>query len=338
MLLWKLGKQQKRASEPTAPFYLFWRKMSASLGQSASFKSTKKENSEKVKKRVRIKKGEQSVIQPKEEAKEDVAEGSSGSGPPRLLLVSSRARGLGQMSRALRGNVIMVEYRYERVTLDGILGLVAEALGPTKVEALGVVLHGSSSQAFLCSGKTLSLQSVIETASIRHFFQTLLENHVDFDFVNARLDFLAAPFADSVHGGLIAGAIEEMRKGQLSVGVSADLLGTGVPMARIGDDESAESVGGLYFHLHHFTPGAALRSRLHHSTATGYEKIRVVGKGAFGSAVLYRRKEDGSLVVIKEVDMHALSAQERTLALNEVARLVQAGASQHHRLLGLIRG
>ena len=30
-----------------------------------------------------------------------------------------------------------------------------------------------------------------------------------------------------------------------------------------------------------------------------YEKLRVVGKGAFGAAVLYRSKEDGHLVIIK---------------------------------------
>ena len=30
-----------------------------------------------------------------------------------------------------------------------------------------------------------------------------------------------------------------------------------------------------------------------------YEKIRVVGKGAFGNAVLYRRKDDGLMCIIK---------------------------------------
>ncbi|KAF8367338.1 nekl-1 [Pristionchus pacificus] len=55
------------------------------------------------------------------------------------------------------------------------------------------------------------------------------------------------------------------------------------------------------------------------SNATaGYERIRVVGKGAFGSAILYRRKDDDSLVIIKEINMHDLSANERQFALNEV--------------------
>uniref|UniRef100_A0A914YGS2 Protein kinase domain-containing protein n=1 Tax=Panagrolaimus superbus TaxID=310955 RepID=A0A914YGS2_9BILA len=57
------------------------------------------------------------------------------------------------------------------------------------------------------------------------------------------------------------------------------------------------------------------------STVSGYERIRVVGKGSFGSAILYRRKADDSLVVIKEINMHELSTAERQLALNEVSLL-----------------
>ncbi len=34
-----------------------------------------------------------------------------------------------------------------------------------------------------------------------------------------------------------------------------------------------------------------------------YDKIRVVGKGAFGQAVLYCRKSDGLMSIIKEVNM-----------------------------------
>lgn len=51
--------------------------------------------------------------------------------------------------------------------------------------------------------------------------------------------------------------------------------------------------------------------------------IRYYGRdsGAFGAAVLYRRKDDDSLVVLKEINMHDLSSQERQLALNEASVL-----------------
>ncbi|CAP24776.2 Protein CBR-NEKL-1 [Caenorhabditis briggsae] len=57
------------------------------------------------------------------------------------------------------------------------------------------------------------------------------------------------------------------------------------------------------------------------SAQNRYERIRTVGKGAFGSAVLYRRKEDSSLVIIKEINMYDLDSSQRRLALNEVSLL-----------------
>ncbi|CDR32820.1 non-specific serine/threonine protein kinase [Caenorhabditis elegans] len=57
------------------------------------------------------------------------------------------------------------------------------------------------------------------------------------------------------------------------------------------------------------------------SAQNRYERIRTVGKGAFGSAVLYRRREDSSLVIIKEINMYDLDSSQRRLALNEVSLL-----------------
>lgn len=40
--------------------------------------------------------------------------------------------------------------------------------------------------------------------------------------------------------------------------------------------------------------------------------------GAFGSAVLYRRRADDTLVIIKEINMLELSGAERQMSLNEI--------------------
>lgn len=49
-----------------------------------------------------------------------------------------------------------------------------------------------------------------------------------------------------------------------------------------------------------------------------FERIRPVGKGAYGTAVLYRKKDDDSLVVLKEINIMELSKTERAQAMNEV--------------------
>ena len=40
--------------------------------------------------------------------------------------------------------------------------------------------------------------------------------------------------------------------------------------------------------------------------------------GNFGTAVLYKKKDDNTLVVLKEINMTELNSQERLMAINEV--------------------
>ncbi|CAJ0567853.1 unnamed protein product, partial [Mesorhabditis spiculigera] len=74
----------------------------------------------------------------------------------------------------------------------------------------------------------------------------------------------------------------------------------------------------VYFKLSQLRNGVEAEVFRIPSAISNYERIRVVGKGAFGAAVLYRRREDETLVIIKEISMHQLAATERQLAKNEV--------------------
>lgn len=51
---------------------------------------------------------------------------------------------------------------------------------------------------------------------------------------------------------------------------------------------------------------------------SNYEKIKVVGQGSFGIAVLYRRKTDNHEIVFKQINLSDLTPSERDLAMNEV--------------------
>ncbi|KAI8118222.1 hypothetical protein FF38_08544 [Lucilia cuprina] len=51
---------------------------------------------------------------------------------------------------------------------------------------------------------------------------------------------------------------------------------------------------------------------------SNYEKIKVVGQGSFGIAVLYRRKTDNHQIVFKQINLNDLTPSERDLAMNEV--------------------
>ena len=82
-----------------------------------------------------------------------------------------------------------------------------------------------------------------------------------------------------------------------------------------------EQIGELFFNtakLRTALKEAANVKKFAAKDLSNYERIRTVGKGAFGQAILYQKKDDSSLVVIKEVNMHDLSADERKLAINEI--------------------
>ncbi|XP_059622648.1 serine/threonine-protein kinase Nek8 [Phlebotomus argentipes] len=49
-----------------------------------------------------------------------------------------------------------------------------------------------------------------------------------------------------------------------------------------------------------------------------FERLKVVGRGSFGIAVLYRKRSDQTLVVLKQVKLSELTPDERAMAMNEV--------------------
>ncbi|XP_052895626.1 serine/threonine-protein kinase Nek8 [Anopheles moucheti] len=51
---------------------------------------------------------------------------------------------------------------------------------------------------------------------------------------------------------------------------------------------------------------------------TGYRKLRSVGQGSFGVAMLYERQSDGQQVVMKQIALSNLAKPEREMAMNEV--------------------
>ena len=60
----------------------------------------------------------------------------------------------------------------------------------------------------------------------------------------------------------------------------------------------------------------------------GYERLRTVGRGAYGVVQLCRRRKDRSLVIIKQIPVDEMTRDERMAALNEV----KARQTKHIRM------
>ncbi|WAR02234.1 NEK9-like protein [Mya arenaria] len=147
--------------------------------------------------------------------------------PIRLVIVSSKVRNTSAIRMALQPNVVFIQYRYYTSTLDAILELVSRSLGSRKCESMAFILSCSGLSMQVC-GKD-DKESIMEKKSLREFFTSLVQKHVDNGNTGARLDFLACSLFLQTDGGSVDREIEAC------VGVPVKLY------KDLGGSESAKS-------------------------------------------------------------------------------------------------
>ncbi|XP_077861662.1 serine/threonine-protein kinase Nek8-like, partial [Saccoglossus kowalevskii] len=248
---------------------------------------------------------------------DDGARGKNGNNSDdqkRLVLLSTKIRNYSQIANAVLPNVILVQYKYDNVTLESLLHQISQTLDKQTVQSIACILHSQPGSVTICSNgdskEVVTLSSLSDQSSIREFFCTLVKSHLDKDDVSARIDLLACNATQNTDGAVIAEQLESLTG--VSVGISKEILGSDIQINRTGDGGKI-SVGELYFKSEKLE-----KWKTQPQSLAGFEKIRTVGKGAYGAAVLYRKKDDDSLVILKEINMHDLTAAERQMALNEV--------------------
>ncbi|XP_052802250.1 serine/threonine-protein kinase Nek9-like [Mya arenaria] len=237
--------------------------------------------------------------------------------PIRLVIVSSKVRNTSAIRMALQPNVVFIQYRYYTSTLDAILELVSRSLGSRKCESMAFILSCSGLSMQVCGKddklQLLNKESIMEKKSLREFFTSLVQKHVDNGNTGARLDFLACSLFLQTDGGSVDREIEACVG--VPVKLYKDLGGSESAKSNNSDDGTkSPSVGEQYFRLEKLRGWSGQQQQ----TLAGFEKIKIVGKGAYGAAVLYKKKDDDSLVILKEINLHDLKAAERQMALNEV--------------------
>ncbi|XP_059148769.1 uncharacterized protein LOC131935999 [Physella acuta] len=234
----------------------------------------------------------------------------------RLLIVSSKIRNVVSIRHALVPGVYCIQYNYDSSTLDDIETMIAQTINGKKVQSIAFIIHCTGSSLFLSAkeDKNINKDGSLDK-SVQEFFLHIVQNHFSHVNASSRIDFLGwhcLQNTDTVPPFVL----ELQNLTGVTVGVWRDLSGVNVNQ-KLGEDGGKCSIGELYFRLDKLRNW----SGRHQQSLAGFEKIRTVGKGAYGAAVLYKKKDDESLVVLKEINMHDLNASERQLALNEVSVL-----------------
>ncbi|XP_072889298.1 uncharacterized protein [Hemitrygon akajei] len=231
----------------------------------------------------------------------------------RLLIICNKVNCCSDIAGASWPHVTVVNYVYESSTLDSISAQVAEALNGKQVKSVAFILHIQQEAIYICGSgevQTLTPITIRENKAVQSFFKNIVSSHIDVEDAESRMDFLGCT-------SLLTTDLEELRK-KLEI-----LTGVSVGMARslldnklvTGPNQMPESIKKHILDL--YCESDKLK-RPHPQTLAEFEKIHVVGKGAYGTAVLYRKKDDDSLVILKEINMHELNHIERQRALNEV--------------------
>ncbi|KAI6208318.1 Protein kinase domain-containing protein [Aphelenchoides besseyi] len=218
---------------------------------------------------------------------------------------------------AVLSNVIFVQIDFENSSLKSLLEKILKSTSRAQIRHLGLyvqtkrngtlALSGSSGAAFNRSNLTKSksnLSRFVKTLASERF----LPNGTTIDFlINKPVDDHTA----------IANTLKKTVEQKIRVRFVGNFTKTTSSDRRIVE---------LYVNPRKLMTTtekskSAQHTRLPSYVPANYDRIRVVGKGSFGSAILYRRKDDDSLVILKEINMHELSPAERQLALNEVTLL-----------------
>ena len=232
---------------------------------------------------------------------------------PLLVLISNRVRCSQNLTEMTHPTVVVpVLYKYES-SLDMILGMVTQALNGKRAASIALICPGRKGVINICSQKELTLESV-KTGEIKYFFTHLLGDHLDINNEQKRLDILGSPVAECLEGIQLLEILEHLLK--VEVYSSSSFYGQELNFC-IKGDEYVMPISYFYFDSNKLKEWQGLAP----PSLEMFEKIRTVGRGTFGAAVLYRRKGDNMFVVLKEISMVDLHEKEKDLVRSEVSIL-----------------
>jgi NIMA (never in mitosis gene a)-related kinase len=237
---------------------------------------------------------------------QDITEETDGdqlSSVPPLVIISTRVKQYSGLVRLANPGVALVVYDYDATTLSRLLQLIGDKLKGRKALSIAMVVHGQPGHFKINRHNMVTFASLKEDRNLQHFFQDLVSSFLHVSGELARLDILNCPVEQNSEGKQLISALKDIVN--VPVSSSDDIYGVEVHQ---------EQIGTLYF------DGRKLKEWKMPTVQKldMYEKIRVVGKGAYGEAILYRRKEDDSQVILKQINILELNKTERQNVVNEI--------------------
>eukprot|EP01135_Chromosphaera_perkinsii_P004071 Nk52_evm2s268 gene=Nk52_evmTU2s268 len=240
----------------------------------------------------------------------------------RVLIVSSVIKSLNILEGSSCGDVYVYVYDNDQ-PVGGVVRKLKQRLQGHHVKSVGLVVGGEPGGVALTFEKFCSVETLRKDKEIREFWMSLAELLVEeenaineVDGGSARIDIFANPVCNSKSGVDMIASVQAFTG--VRIFVSNDIIGNevkfwGTSRSSQTPSSPSQNIGEQYFNVEKVKSWSLAGAGIEK-----FEKIRVVGKGAFGKAVLYRKREDDSLVILKEINLGELKPGERAASLNEV--------------------
>lgn len=227
----------------------------------------------------------------------------------RAIIISSKVKSISALLASLRSTVVPIQYPYDSASYSSIIALVNEKLNGAKISSVCFIITGEPGRLLFTDKNVVLAETAPKDFEFVFFLQQLKAIMVE---GAPRIDFLACRAVQGQYGAALHREISALSG--CTVFMATDVISSNHPDC-FGRTEvlTIDAVSNDYFH----TDKIRFWAGPYTQTLAEFERIRIVGKGAFGVAVLYRKKEDGSYLVIKEINLLEMSAAERLGAFNE---------------------
>ncbi|PAA47652.1 hypothetical protein BOX15_Mlig020116g1 [Macrostomum lignano] len=236
-----------------------------------------------------------------------------------VIVITEKFRAISSVEHAVLNNTQIVVAPHDR-GLQGLTNAISAALKGRKANNIAFIFNSTLNSVQICLEEDqrlclFNLESVKTCFELRNFFLYVSSAFLTQELGSKRVDFLACSNAGTQEAQALLQELRSLLGSDIEVSLSRELWGLDVIIQRNIDERGRNyRVGDVYYKPDKLRTLTASSGQ----SLAGFEKIRIVGKGAYGTAVLYRKKDDDSLVILKEINMHDLTAQERLLCLNEI--------------------
>ncbi|KAI3386610.1 hypothetical protein SNEBB_008743 [Seison nebaliae] len=238
-----------------------------------------------------------------------------------ILLISNEAKVSRNLNKVTLDEVAILHLQFDLYTTEKIIPLLIHNINMRRIKSVGIIPYCRRQVFGISKHISLDIQSIknakrrVEDQPLIRFLKELSKllncanKNISFNFLRMHKTFVI-PLED------VAKFLCD--ETGLHIRIVRDYTGETCLFDSISQSSSeskftSNPIGGIYFNLRHLK-----NLLMKEKSIAAFECITRLGRGSFGTAFLYRRRNDDTLVVLKNISLHDLNVSGRKKVMNEI--------------------